>query len=147
MKRDEIIAQLKPYFNIEELVCNHTYDSWGEKAWQFEDTMFLWCLLVIRRDILKRPMICNTSKLHQRGLRCNLCKLVKDKKKLYLSSHLFGKAGDFTIEGMTAEEARKLIRKHADLLPCNIRMERGVSWLHFDVMQQYGVTKKVFEFE
>ena len=57
-----------------------------------------------------------------------------------------GKAGDFTITGMTAEQARQAIKKNASLLPCNIRMEKAVSWLHFDVLPQYEVTEKVYEF-
>ena len=33
------------------------------------------------------------------------------------------------------------------MLPCPIRMEAGVNWLHFDVLPQYGVTQKVYEFK
>ena len=144
--RDQIIRELHEYFQISELVCEHTHSKWGERAWQFLDTDFLECLLIIRRDILGRIMICNHSGADQRGLRCNRCELVKDKKTIYLSSHVLGKAGDFTVQGITAEEARSLIKKHADLLPCPIRMESGVSWLHFDVLPQYGIDQKVYEF-
>ena len=51
-------------------------------------------------------MYCNTSNLNQRGLRCNLCPIVSNKQSLYLSAHILGKAGDFTVRGLTAEEAR-----------------------------------------
>ena len=146
MTRQEILTAIKPYFDIDELVCNHTYAKWGEKAWQFLDTDYLHCLLVIRRDIIKRPMWCNGTQKKQRGLRCNRCDMVKNKSSVYLSSHILGKAGDFTITGLSAENARKLIKENAGLLPCNIRMEKGVSWLHFDVLPQYGVTDKVYEF-
>lgn len=146
MTRDEIIRQLKRYFQVSELVCNHTHAKWGEKSWQFLDTDFLHCLLVIRRDIIQMPMICNHDEAHQRGLRCNRCDLVREKKNAYLSSHVLGKAGDFTIPGITAQEARSRIRNHANQLPCPIRMEGGVSWLHFDVLPQYGITQKVYEF-
>ena len=147
MTRDEILAQVKKFFDIEELVCDHTLAKWGEKSWQFLDTDWLHCLLIIRRDILQRPMWCNGRFKRQRGLRCNMCDMVKQKKEVYLSSHLFGKAGDFDIQGMTAEEARKKIKEAAALLPCPIRMEAGVSWLHFDVLPQYGVNEKVYEFK
>lgn len=129
-----ILSELKKYFSAKELVCEHTYEKWGERSWRFLDTKFLHCLLVIRRDILAQPMRCNTSLAHQRGLRCNLCPMVKDKTTVYLSGHLFGKAGDFTVTGMSAEEARKKIKAAAYLLPYPIRLEAGVSWLHFDVM-------------
>ena len=146
MEREEILREIRKYFEIDELVCDHTYKQWTEKAWQFLDTDFLHALLVIRRDILKKPMWCNGSQKKQRGLRCNMCQMVKEKKSVYLSSHLLGKAGDFTITGMTAEQARTLIKQNADLLPCNIRIEKAVSWLHFDVLPQYGVKAKVYEF-
>ena len=146
MTREEILTAIRPYFDIDELVCDHTYKRWGQQAWQFLDTDYLHALLVIRRDIIKRPMWCNGTQKKQRGLRCNRCDMVKAKTSVYLSAHVLGKAGDFTITGLSAENARKLIKENAGLLPCNIRMEKGVSWLHFDVLPQYGVTDKVYEF-
>ena len=144
--RQEILTEIRQYFSIDELVCDHTYEKWKEQAWQFLDTDFLYCLLIIRRDIIKRAMWCNGKGKHQRGLRCNRCQMVRSKSSVYLSSHCLGKAGDFTISGMTAEQARQAIKANAHLLPCNIRIENGVSWLHFDVLPQYGVTMKVYEF-
>lgn len=142
--RNEILKEIKPFFDIDELVCDHTYKRFGQKAWDFLDTEYLHCLLVIRRDILRKPMWCNSSSQHQRGLRCNLCPLVKEKKVAYISAHIQGKAGDFTVQGMSAEEARKRIKEMADLLPYSIRLEAGVSWLHFDVRNYTG--NKVIEF-
>lgn len=150
MTREEIIAEVRKYFNIKELVCDHTYKKWGEKSWQFLDTDFLHALLIIRRDILQVPMTCNFGSSTQRGLRCNCCQRVYSKSVLgqnYLSSHILGKAGDFTPKGMTAAQARTIIKSHADWLPCNIRMEDGVSWLHFDVLPQYGIEDKVYLFK
>ena len=144
--RDDIIRELHKYFQIRELVCEHTHSKWGERAWQFLDTNYLACLLIIRRDILQLRMTCNHDGANQRGLRCNRCELVRDKGSVYLSSHVLGKAGDFTVQGITAQEARSRIRNMAHLLPCPIRMEGGVSWLHFDVLPQYGITDKVYEF-
>lgn len=136
MTREEILSEIKTYFDAEELACNHTLAKYGNQSWRFLDTMYLWCLLVIRKDILRKPMYCNNHNVgtHQRGLRCNLCELVKSKSALYLTAHGFGKAGDFTVVGMAAEEARQKIKEFQHLLPCPIRMEAGVSWLHFDVM-------------
>lgn len=146
MTRDELIRQLRNYFQISELVCPHTHSEWGERSWQFLDTAYLHNLLVIRRDILQAPMVCNHGNQRQRGLRCNRCELVSQKGSVYLSSHVLGKAGDFTVQDMTAQEARSLIRNNAHLLPYPLRMEGGVSWLHFDVLPQYGITEKVYEF-
>lgn len=147
MTRDEIIRELHKFFQISELVCPHTHSKWGERSWQFLDTAFLHNLLVIRRDILKAPMICNHGNQLQRGLRCNMCDLVRQKTSVYLSSHKFGKAGDFTVKGMTAQEARQRIKDNAHLLPYPLRMEADVSWLHFDVLPQYGINQKVYEFK
>ena len=149
MTREEIIKEVKKYFDIEELVCDHTYAKWGEKSWQFLDTNLLHCLLIIRRDIVKLPLYCNGRKIHQRGLRCNMCDLVKTKKQVYLSSHILGKALDLVCNQptMTAEKMRTLIKQNADMFPCNIRIEGDVSWLHFDVLPQYGITDKVYEFK
>lgn len=144
--RDDIIRELRRFFQVSELVCEHTHSKWGERSWQFLDTAFLHNLLVIRRDILQVPMTCNHDGANQRGLRCNRCELVKSKTSVYLSSHILGKAGDFTVQGMTAQEARSRIRNNAHLLPYPLRMESGVNWLHIDTMPQYGVTQKVYEF-
>lgn len=147
MRRNDIIQELSEYFNVKELVCSHTYAKHGEKSWQFLDTDWLHCLLIIRRDILKVPMTCNNGTTYtQRGLRCNMCDLVKSKKANYLSAHILGKAGDFTVKGMNAGKARQEIMLKAHLLPCPIRLEGGVSWLHFDVLPQYGVKEKVYVF-
>ena len=147
MTRTEILNEIRKYFDIDELVCDHTYKRWGQQAWQFLDTDYLHCLLVIRRDILKKPMWCNGSQKKQRGLRCNRCDMVRGKSSVYLSAHVLGKAGDFTITGMTAEQARAAIKANADQLPCPVRLEKGTSWLHVDVLPQYGINSKVYEFE
>lgn len=146
MNREDILKAIRPYFDIDELVCDHTFKKWGEKAWQFLDTDYLHCLLIIRRDIIKRPMWCNGSQKKQRGLRCNRCDMVKGKTSVYLSAHVLGKAGDFTITGLSAENARAQIKQNSHLLPCNIRMEKDVAWLHFDVLPQFGINQKVYEF-
>lgn len=146
MTRDEIIRELHKFFQIRELVCEHTHSKWGERSWQFLDTAYLHNLLVIRRDILQAPMVCNHGSQLQRGLRCNRCGLVAQKDAVYLSSHVLGKAGDFTVQGMTAQEARSRIRNSANLLPYPLRMEGGVTWLHIDVLPQFGINEKIYEF-
>ena len=149
-ERDAIIKALGPYFHIKELVCPHCYAKYGECGWQFFDTNLLYGVLLIRESILCRPMYVNGKTHTQRGLRCNLCQIVKDKTDsgvLYLSPHPMGKAIDFTVSGMSAEEARRRIKQHAAQFPCNIRLEKDVSWVHFDVVQQYGITDKVYEFK
>lgn len=148
MGRSDVIRELKSYFGIKELVCPDMYKKFGELCWQFFDRDFLETLLVIRRDILKVPMVCNNwangGNYAQRGFRCNLCQISRDKTvagKLYASSHCNGAAGDFTVEGMTAEEARQKIINNKDILPVNIRLEDDVSWLHLDIYDQMNGQK------
>jgi hypothetical protein len=98
-------------------------------------------------------MICNDYKFGnkhtQRGLRCNICQLVKEKtleNKIYLTAHANGAGLDFVFganTGMTAEKARQLINKNKHLLPHNVRIEKDVSWLHIDC---YDMGVKVYEF-
>ena len=146
MNREQIIRELHKYFQVRELVCSHVFSKWGERSWQFLSTDYLHNLLVIRRDILQMPMVCNHDGAEQRGLRCNMCKMVKEKKEAYLSSHILGRAGDFSVQGLTAQEARSRIRAMQNLLPYPMRMEGGVSWLHIDTLPQFGIEAKVYEF-
>lgn len=145
--RNAIIKALEPYFHIKELVCPHTYEKFGVRSWQFLDTGLLYCLLILRETVLCKPIIVNYKGHTQRGLRCNRCELVKGKATVYLSAHCLGKAIDFNVEGMSASEARKIIIENASKFPCNIRLEDGVSWVHFDVLPQYGVNAKVYLFK
>ncbi len=151
MERKEILDGIKKYFDISELVCPHVVSRFGEGAWRFLDTDYLHALLVIRRDILKRPMWCNKKSQTQRGFRCNMCELVKTAKKVYVTAHSLGKAGDFDVEGMKAPEARRLIVENADLLPCKVRLEkydsagREISWVHIDTIDEEK-NPKVYEF-
>lgn len=149
MNRNDIIKELGSYFDIVELVCPHTYNKWKDRSWQFLDTAFLHNLLVLRRDIIKQSMYCNNwdkqGQFSQRGLRCNLCQIVKDKKDVYLSAHVLGKAGDFDVKSMTAEQARGLILDHQDMLPYPFRLEGKVGWLHFDSLDTMnGIHAVVF---
>ena len=91
-------------------------------------------------------MLCNTGNLTQRGIRCNRCQLVREKSGPYLSAHILGKAGDFTVVGLSAEDARQRIIENAALLSHNIRLEANVSWLHIDVLPQYDIHNKVYLF-
>lgn len=125
------------YFKIEELVCRHVYEKFGDKAWMFIDSRLVETLNLLREKILGVPMIINTWKdgggYSQRGLRCNRCQLVREKTAPYLSAHVLGKGVDFNATGMTSDEVRSAIIKAQVLLPYPVRLERDVSWVHLDV--------------
>lgn len=143
MTRTEIITQLRAVFTVSELVCPHTFARFGEKSWQFFDTNTLNTLLVLRREILRVPLIINNGEHTQRGLRCNLCSIVKGQKKQYLSAHIMGKGFDVVSSEMTAQEMRDKIFENAEKLPVPIRIEDGVSWLHFDTFDPSNGQNKV----
>jgi hypothetical protein len=140
MTRAQIIAELKQYFSLPDLVCPDAYRNYGVQAWQFLSTAYLHTLLIVRRDILRSQMICNNyltggGRFSQRGLRCNLCETVRSKTlagRTYISAHVTGNAGDFDVVGMSSAQARSMIIKNINLLPFPVRLEQGVTWLHLD---------------
>ena len=149
MTRAEIISSLKKYFKVKELVCPHVLEKHGERAWMFLVTIYLHTLLVLRRDILKVPLVCNTATLTQRGLRCNLCDVVKEKTEddiVYLSAHHLGIGGDLSSPEMTAEEMRQKIEEKQDLLPYPVRIELKVNWLHIDCYDDIDNDNKITYF-
>ena len=139
------------YFDLEEMVCKHVYDKYGAIAWSWFDPRFLETIHWIRAGIGK-PMYANDwkegGKITQRGLRCNMCDLVKKatkEERVYMTSHLRAQAGDFITQGMEAQEVREWIVKNSLLLPHPVRIEGGVSWLHLDVCNL--TNKRVYVFK
>ena len=148
MKRKELITELKKKFVITELVCPHTAATFGEKAWQFLNTELLETLCALRYEIFNVETYVNSGGMTQRGLRCNICDLVKEKtskNQIYLSAHCNGAGLDMDFKGFTAEVARERIRQNADKLPHPIRLEKDVNWVHVDVYDD-GSGKKISEF-
>lgn len=139
-------CDIKKYFNIKEFVCDHVYNKFGETAWMFFNKDLLNTLYVLRTEILNCPMVINTSTLKQRGLRCNMCPLVKGKTSAYMSAHITGNGVDFSCPGKTAEEVRQIIKDKQNKLPCNIRLEQDVNWVHIDVYDN-GSNNKITYFK
>ena len=154
MNRTDIIKELKEFFDIQELVCPHTFNTFGEKSWQFFDRDFLEALLILRRDVIKKPLIANNwqkgGPYSQRGLRCNICDLTRSKtlkREIYLTAHANGAGIDVTCETLSAEQMRQLIKKNADKFPMKVRIEKDVTWLHFDVYDDPMSNLKITEFK
>lgn len=144
---EEILKSLKKYFDISELVGPSTYKKHGQRAWKFFDFRLLETLLILRENINKPIIINNWKKggvYKQRGLRTILQQIVKKffyANRLYLSGHLLGKAIDFDVEGMTAQEVRQWIELNQDLFPYKIRLEykknkKTINWVHLDVIYE-----------
>lgn len=143
MSENEILKEIKEYFDIRELVDKETYDKYGEKAWQFMCPRLLHTMLVIRKELDKSITVNNWhigGSFSQRGLRTNMQPIVKAKKNLYLSAHLMGRALDFDVKGMTSHEVRNWLVANASKLPYPIRLEnkfaktgKEITWVHLDV--------------
>lgn len=133
MKRNELINEVKKYFQLKELVCPHCINTYGDKAWQFLSTELLSTIYTLRTKVIKVPMIVNSGSTYtQRGLRCNMCALVKEKTKLYMSAHCLGKALDFHTKEYTPEQCRQLIKDNIGMFEYPIRLEEDVNWVHVD---------------
>jgi len=142
----KLIEDVKGFFCIEEFVDERTYNKWGESSWQFIDADLLRTILFIRVELDRAITINNWKwggRFSQRGLRTNVCQIVKgktEKDRLYLSAHIMGKAIDFDVKGYTAEEVRYWLSQNESELPCKIRLEHKfkksgepISWVHLDV--------------
>ena len=151
MSRNELITKLKNNFSLKELVCEHCYNKFGEKAWQFLSTELLSILYTLRYEIFNKPITINNwykgGVFSQRGLRCNMCKLINDKTQVYISAHLLGKAVDFNVQDYSTEEVYNKIRSNIDKFEYPIRIESNSStWCHVDTYQPFGSEDKLVEF-
>lgn len=143
---------IKDYFNIKELVGPEVYRKHGERSRQFICPMLLETLFIIRHN-LKKPITVNNwsfgGRFTQRGLRHNQSQMVLNKNFMYLSAHMFGKAVDFDVKGMSVKEVHEWIVKNQDLFPYQIRIERNmkgklINWNHIDVIQNEANPKIYF---
>jgi hypothetical protein len=127
------------FFDLQELVCKEVYFKHGEKAWMFLDEKIIITIDTIRR-LINKPITINNwndgGEFDQRGLRCNLCPIVKNKTflgELYLSAHVLGCAVDFNVEGITPDDVALWIAFNKDKLPYNLRIEKDTdTWTHLD---------------
>lgn len=126
------------HFGLKELACPHIYAKFGDMCWQFFDIRLLETIDFVRDKL--GPMYVNNwdidGAFDERGFRCIQCSLVKSAIKdnrLYVSPHMLGKAVDFDILGMTAQEVREWLIANQGYLPYNIRLEDNVNWVHLDV--------------
>lgn len=121
------------YFKPIELVDPMTYEK------MFDDCLDLFIPDALQalddlREFFGKPITVNNwhegGTLKYRGYRGPECTVGAKK-----SQHRLGNAFDCTIKGVTAEEARQRILKNKSnpLLNRIMRLEGGVSWLHFDL--------------
>jgi hypothetical protein len=66
---------------------------------------------------------------------------VRGKTSPYLSAHVTGKGFDLSSPAMSAEEMRLKIAENVDFLPCKVRIEQDVNWLHIDCYDEMQTAK------
>lgn len=157
MPQEQVIEELKNFFDIRELVDEATFNKWGDRAWMFFDYRLLVNLLWLRVEIDKSITV-NTwlwgGRFDERGLRTTVSPLVVsrvNRGRLYLTAHLRGQAIDFDVKGMTANEVRAWLVAKGNEVPFPIRLERNlngspISWTHLDVVFE-AHNPHVYEFD
>lgn len=120
------------YFRIEEIVSSEVYNLRGSKSLELFDEKAIRTLIELR-ELFDSPITVNNwkfgGKFHNRGFR-NWSYF----KSPSYSQHMFGRAFDFDVRGLTAEEARqKIINwKKEGKLQYLTSMELDVNWVHMD---------------
>lgn len=112
------------YFKPYELFPAKVIADLGDRVWQLMDSRLLMILDYIREHVGK-PIIVNGNKYQYRGFDDG------NYRKGY-SQHKFGRAVDFDIQGLTAEEGRQFII-NLDLPFDGIWLEKDVNWIHLDI--------------
>ena len=97
--------KISDHFDLRELVDPSTFENEGENAINFIDSRIPVLLEKIRQLCGNKPMTINTwhvgGKFQYRGFRPQYVKVGAAK-----SMHKSGKAVDFDVKGMTADEVR-----------------------------------------
>ena len=136
---------IKKYFDKQELLSKHVYESGGGYELLHHD---LQNLVVWIRESLGRPMFANNwaigGQFSQRGYRTNDDPDCKRQKFVTKSAHFEGKALDFDVHGMTAQQVRVWLYDNQDSAPIRFRVEKGVNWVHVDVMPHKASDKAYF---
>lgn len=148
MNRIAKIQALKTKFSTEDLFCPHIIQKFGDRAWEYLSNEFVDNMYYFRFELFKAPMFVNYPKQGrvERGVRCNCCKITNSytkKNEAYLTAHMLDGC-DFDVQGFTAEEARNKIKANKDTLPHPIRLEKAVSWVHWD--KRNYTDSKIVEF-
>lgn len=123
------------YFKVQEFVPANIYNLVGDNALLFMDADLLTFINNLRKE-LGAPITINNwhygGQFSQRGLRTKDSKYYSAK-----SQHSIGKALDFDVAGMAAEEVRQWIINNRNISwvkPIRF-IEGGVNWVHVDTRE------------
>lgn len=120
--------------SLEEVVPKDIYSSYGEGALRFIDLKVVYLAQDIRSYFDKPITInnwINNGNFNFRGFRPHY---YSEKKSSIASQHRFGRALDFDIKGISAEEVREQLIKYRDNKFKDLTgLEMSVRWVHIDV--------------
>jgi len=135
-----ITSSKKNYFSIKEFVDKQTYEKFGEKSIWFIDKDLISQMNQLR-ELFGRQITINTwdngGRFNWRGLRTS-----DSSNFTKYSSHSFGRAVDFDVEGLSGAQARKQIiqwYREGILISKSINLETEVNWVHLDVRNGEGL--------
>lgn len=136
------------HFKIHELVCLDIYNRDKELAWRYFRPELIDFIDWLRERVDKPIYINNWQwggNKTQRGYRCNLCPLVKNKNILYASAHMLGAGVDFNVKNVHPNDVREYLKDNIHEFfndnPCYIRKCRiesnilAPTWVHIDFFE------------
>jgi hypothetical protein len=132
-------------FYVQELVPRSIYEKYGMNSLIWLDARIIWTLDQIRK-YYDKPITVNNwhegGPFDQRGFRDDPALIEKTPD----TQHRFGRAMDFDIQGITAEEHRENVQagKLETQMIYVTRIELAVSWNHHDVASVSGTNITYF---
>lgn len=140
----EPIRYTPTFFTAHEFVPSAIYQEFGEQSWRFIDARMLWTMDAMR-IYFNRPITVNNwhvgGDFEGRGFRPPYSSIGSP-----LGQHRFGRAVDFDVSAVSADEVRAVILS-GDTLDLNryvTAVELGVRWVHIDCRNGGGL--KIFTF-
>lgn len=135
-------------FKIHELVCPDIYKRDKELAWRYFRPELI-DFIDWFRERIDRPVYINNwfwgGDKTQRGYRCNLCHIVREKKILYASAHMLGAAVDFNVKDVHPNQVREYLRDNIHeffnehtcyIRKCRLESDRlAPTWVHIDFFE------------
>jgi hypothetical protein len=133
------------HFRPEELVPEYIFGIFGKSSYSLLDSRILWTADALR-EWFDRKITINDwlwkGEFDQRGFRTQV-------QTAKYSAHMFGRAIDFNVEGISAEEVQQRIRMGAGREPALrfvSRIESGtVGWTHVDCVNTGSDTLTIFK--
>jgi len=128
------------HFKIHELVPQHIYEKYGEKAWRFIDLGLILSLDTLKERFPKGKITINNyywgGNFKWSGLR------TPDSPHYFETSmHSFGKAVDPKFSAYDSDIIRKDIIDNPNIYPYIKGLELDVNWVHIDTRNEDNLIK------